>query len=305
MHLRTVLVALPIVVLAAATAAGCAPPAPEATLGDSFDAFSTGGDPSVGAKITRAWVSYNPAINQIIEGATIPVRGQTVRVCHAYEDGTEAQRRACDDYPNGYRDMTCIDTVEGDNSTFRGNVFSDCQGSGRLGSAPYDQGDGRYTVHFVNASDPSDRRDAGVVLRSDFFLLKIDGKDYPPYANTFLRGGYYGVPEGSTTRTTGSLRLTVEVLREAAPEVKGCAGGFSTAGLSTEEIAAKDAELVASCASPDAPIEGREGWRRTDGIPVFDRSELTFDATPFVARDQHLVFAFASNGRVRTYIFEN
>jgi hypothetical protein len=114
---------------------------------------------------------------------------------------------------------------------------------------------------------------------------------------------FLGIKPGTTTKITNSLNITVAVNRSLSREVKGCAGGFSTAGLSSAEILAKDDEILRACANPVAQLEGREGWNKFD--KPNNKAYLTYNATPFVTENQHIVFAFALNGKVQTYIFEN
>jgi hypothetical protein len=282
-------------------AIGCAPPTPGEEVGGSLDPLS-GGVP----RMTGATAAYNPATATVTETVRFREPGQGARVCHAYLNGTAAQKAACDNYPNGYSDMSCIDWRESGNSPRAGYLYTECQGGGRLGAAPFDQGDGNYRVVFVNKNDPSDTRITSVNLTSDFFLLKIRGRNYPPYVNAFGGTQFYGVPTGGvTTPITDSLELTIEVRRDLVSQVKGCAGAFSTDGLTPAEVAAKDADLLNACAQPTERLDGREGWSTFDARPNINRAELEYNVTPFVTPKQHIVFVFEVSGNVRRYIFES
>lgn len=73
--------------------------------------------------------------------------------------------------------------------------------------------------------------------------------------------------------------------------------------LSREQIAAKDAEALASCASPSLPLEGRPGWTFIElGIA---QAEARYDVTPLLSPGLRLVLGFELNGVVRRYLFEN
>ncbi len=122
------------------------------------------------------------------------------------------------------------------------------------------------------------------------------------------QGNYYvqaiRIRPGTVTPVSNGLTLILRVSRNVADDLTGCAAGFSTAGLSASEIAAKDAELVAACATPTIRVTGREGWSRSDGNASSTTSTFRYNATPLISSDQHIVFVFAVGDRPRSYIFE-
>jgi hypothetical protein len=252
-------------------------------------------------------VALSPSIGQINETFSYNVPSQGTRICHAYLDGTQDQKQFCDNYPTNYTDMTCIEVFRRqsvlDSST---KLVTECYGSGEVGQAPYDKGDGAYGVYFVNRDDPSVRRTSGVTITSDGFYVFIEGRDYPPYDKiSFARVGRYAPPIGAVTPLTGTLHISFEIKPELAGSVLGCATGYSIAGLSPDEIAKQDAEQIALCAKPTAVLQGREGWSSNSVGANIDRVELRYDATPLLRPQLHVIFAFAINGRVQPYIFEN
>lgn len=147
---------------------GCTPPMPDEELGDSHSALA-----GLSNRITVATVTYDRAATQITASATIEARNQGVHICYAYQ-GTEAQKRACDDYPTNYVDMSCVEVQQTRNTRYFGGVVTECTATGRLGVAPFDE-DGTYNVYFVNRDSPMVRRQTVVRLSSD----ENDGQDEP------------------------------------------------------------------------------------------------------------------------------
>jgi hypothetical protein len=286
-------------VFASITMLACAPPMPGEEVGDSFDALS--GGPS----ISSSSVTYDSSRGTLFEVVRFAEPDQGALVCHAYQGGSAAEKAACDNYPVGYSEMRCLNRIESDDSPRPGLPVTECQASAarRIGAAPYDKGDGTYRVVFVNKGNSSDRKTTTVDLSSDFFQLKVDGRDLPEFRGTFIASGLVKVAPGSTTALLDSLAVTVEVRRDLTGQVAACSGTFSTDGLSAAEIAAKDAALVQTCAKPTMRIEGVGGWVKKDRTPTADRAELRYDATTLLNPKQHLVVAFAVSGRVRSYVF--
>jgi hypothetical protein len=136
-------------------------------------------------------------------------------------------------------------------------------------------------------------------------VLTIRGSNHLETASTPLVQFIQSVKiqPGTTTKITGTLTIMLETKRGLSSEVKGCAGGFSTKDLSPAEIAAKDYELLQACANPVEKLEGRAGWAKYD--KPNNKAMLSYNATSSVSENQHIVFAFALNGNVQTYIFEH
>lgn len=296
---------LPIVAAAlaiAALAAGCAAPTPDDDLGFSGDAVSSNGDAP--ARFVIANVSYDPSFGGINENVSLDRAGQGVLACRAFLDGTAEQRSACDNFPAGYTKMPCVDVVNNRVGESIGPRYTDCRAGGQFGSAPYDKGDGTYRVTFVSEKNPEVRAQSEVRLTSDFFSLFVLGSDIMNTGTSFDLQNF-GVGEGKVQNIRGGLHMTVQLRRDLAPSIKGCVGAYVSEGLSSEQIAEKDAEALATCAQPSVVLDGRDGWTRRDDFPLPNRSELKFDATPFLTPKLRLIFAFEVSGRVRSYIFQN
>lgn len=321
------------VVLLSAALAACAPPSPDEGVREASDAISGPGEQQQPERpVLMSGLSFarlDPATATIEEKVVFDQPQQAARVCYAYLEGTEEQRRACDDYPTNYVDMTCTDGP----STFPHLLFdpptgpiTQCVGRRPVGAAPIDEGDGEYQAYFVSVKDPTKRLSvvpsgsiiAGSKLRtpevtSDFFQLYLDVEDVrrpnDPVVidrQTFVEavreapGAYFGF-----RRVRSGPHITIEMRRDLVAKVRGCAGGFSKVGLSPEQLAAKTAELRASCARPDVQVDGREGWTTLLGTPNADRAQIKFDASPLLGRETVMLVAFEVEGRVRQYQFES
>jgi len=285
-------------------AAACVSPTSDDGIGSSGDAVTGAApnDASRPARITQAVVRDDAAFDAIQEVVALDRTGEQIFVCHAFLDGTDEQRRACDGYPTGYVRATCSDDLTNVGQTPRGTR---CLDNRFFGRAPYDKGKGSYRVTFVSARDPSVRATQDVRLPSDLFQLFVSPRR-PVYAI-----GSPSMPRGVAPNEIFALRVPNELLLEVVvrstlvSSLKGCVGAYSTDGLSEAQIAERDRVELAKCAEPDVALEGRDGWSRHEGRFGGGRSSLQFDATPFLAPKLRLVFAFAIEGRVRSYVFQN
>ena len=336
--------------LAVTTSIACAPPTPLDEGADSFSALrdrsktpdaggggpasNAGNGPAEPTRFNRFGTSrFNPRLAGVEERVRIKNPGDAARVCYAFLDGTETQRRACDSYPSNYEEMTCADKptttiAESFGGETGSEVSTECVGLRRLGAAPLDMGDGRYQAHFVSVNTPTATLvlDPAVVT-SDLFnvivpifqrpfggagLLSIAGyasTEDPilfPFGTTptAILGAGFPAPKPYARHSVNlGLNWTVEVRRDLASQVKACATFYSAEGLSAEAIAARDDEAVAACANPNIPLDGRAGWQKREGAPNAERTQFTTDATDFLAPDRRIIIAFEVSGRVRSYVF--
>jgi hypothetical protein len=286
--------------LASTLALACAPPTPGEEVRSSEDAVTSTSE----ARMVFANIAYDPSFGGINENVRFDRGGQGVLVCRAFANGTPAQASACDDFPTGYTKMPCVDLVNNQTPEATGRLFTDCGAGGRFGQAPYDKGDGAYRVTFVSEKSPNVRATREVRLTSDFFSAFVLGSDIMNTGTAFDQS-LFGIAENAPVALRGGLHLTLQLKRDLAPSIKGCVAAYSSEGMAADDIAARDREEIAGCAQPNVPLDGRDGWKRTDGRPFPDRSQLEFDATPFLTPKLRLVFAFEVGGRVRSYIFQN
>jgi len=335
---RAAYAALLTTLVASATTA-CGGPGSDRSVGDSASTLVGGEEtPPVFSSPNRfntfGVTRFNPRLVAIEENVRIKETGDAARVCYAYLDGTEEQKRACDQYPTNYFDMSCSDQPTrfiGD--SFGGElgreVSTQCLGQRKLGEAPLDQGDGRYQAHFVSVKTPSVTTvHTPVVATSDLFTIIVPSNQQPfsfvpsldrqpgysdseipvlfPYGVTGRAFPGLGFPAPQPfARFSVNFRLafTVEVRRDLARQVKACATTYAAEGLSNEEIDAKDAEAVAACATPNVLLSELPQWQTTEGVPDADRAQLTTDATALLAPNRRIAVAFEVAGRVRAIIF--
>jgi len=252
---------------------------------------------------------FDPRTDRIDDVIGLSAPDQKALVCYAFLNGTESQRRACDNYPSGYLAMDCRN-VEPHGASTR------CEGTRSIDQAPFDQGDGHYAAHFVNVGDPSVRFVGETKIWSDGFLLSTDALDVP-----FAVPGSNAAPDGRVlalefdplctsgficrndikrvVATTGTPRMTIEIKTAFASELRGCQVFVSTEGtLSTNETDARALQAIGTaCASPSSSMESL-GWRRIDGA---GRTVFAFEGASLADRNVASGLAFAVGSRVRRF----
>lgn len=308
-----------VLVAAASALVGCAPPSPGDAVEGSSEAVKRGRPttprpapppsatpptaPLQFGVFSRA--TFDPHTATVEEQVGFTQPGQHARVCYAYLDGTEDQKHACDNYPSGYLDLSCADATFG--------TASSCTGSRPIGAAPFDQGDGHYGVHFVDADSPALTKTVVTKIWSDRFLLSIASREVPalldqtapehpiaefdPFCSLIFSNAC-----GDGLRkfpVVGGLDLTAEVRTDLADQLRVCFASYATGTMTTKEIDAKDDELLTSCAGSTDPVASLDGWTREERE---GRTAFHFDAAPLLARGERLVMAFAVGGRVRKFV---
>lgn len=279
-----------LVVSCASFAAACAPPTPGESIEGSGDALSQSATPKM-----VAGAAYNPATGEVTETAFLGGRQQSAAICVAFDDGSADAQAACNDYPNGFTDMSCHDEVATGIAPRVGRYTSACHGSGFRNAAPFDKGDGNYRIVIVDKSHPTNRSESSVLVAGADAQLKLVADD----------GTVTVVTPGTTTSVQDSLRVRLEVPAAAAAAVKGCMSTFVSEGLSNLALSFDDAFAIRSCSVPTVELDTADGWTTQSGSPTADRTEISFDATPLLTQKRHVIFGFEVNGSVLVYTFAN
>lgn len=300
------------------TAIGCAAPTPGDAVEGAEGAVSGAPNlppitlPSAGdgtASKMTAYFSFDAVNNSILERVQFPTKGEGALACISFQDGSDAEKHACDSFPAGYTELSCsYEALPSPSGTYPKDPtrLTICRPSSPLsfGKAPFDR-EGTYQAFFVNKNDPSDRQTKTILLADELFSLGIDFYDAaaaPKGTPNPATDSFIPVQRGSSTALANSLHIKLDVKSAFAGEVKGCATGFSTVGMSDAEIAAKDAEQIAACEAHDTTtIEGLEGW--TSPRAAAGRTDFLYDATPLLQPNQHIIFSFAVNGHTYSYVF--